>query len=289
MSDSTPPEMPSNIPSRLNTVYRLFLIPLAIVVVSVGLFYAFGRLTFETKKPDDYLYEIKTAGEAKKWQAAYSLAGMLVTEKNIPDDVKKEYTKQIIPLVENKNRYSVHVRTYLLLALGYLKQKESVSVLLSELKDSEEDIVLYSVWALAVIGDTAALEKITPLVDDTRPAIRKISAFALGTFGDQKAVPALQKILKDPVPDVSWNAALSLAALGDSSGSAVLERLLDRNYLNTFAKLSEKEKEGILLNVIKSISKIGLKEARPKLEELSKKDSSLKVRQAALEGLGALV
>ena len=280
-----PTEKPS---SPLNTVFRLFIIPLMIVAVSVGLFYAFGRMTFETKSPEDYIYEIKTGGESKKWQAAYSLAGLLITEKNLPEDVRKEYTRQIISIVDSKDRYNVRVRTYLLLALGYLREKESVPVLVNALKDSEEDIVLYSVWALAIIGDPSAVEKIIPLMEDSRAPIRKISAFALGAFGDKKAVPALQKALKDSVPDVSWNAALSLAALGDASGGAVLERMLDRGYLNTFPKLSERDKEGILLNVIKSIGKINLKSAKPKLEELSAKDPSLKVRQAAMDALPKL-
>lgn len=282
---SNQPEIPEKPASPFNTVYRLFFIPLLIVAVSVALFYLFGRMTFQTKKADDFLYEIKTAGESKKWQAAYGLAGMLITEKNIPEDTKREYTKEIISIFENKARYNVKVRGYLALALGYLKQKESVPVLIEALNDSEEDIVLYSVWALAVIGDPRAVNTIVPLVEDRRPAIRKISAFALGTFGDKSATQPLKKLLNDPVPDVSWNAALSLAQLEDSSGAPVLEKLLDRNYLNSFSKLSEREKEGVLINAIKSLGRLHLETSRVKLEELSSKDPSLKVRQAAMEAL----
>ncbi len=282
MSDSETPQKP---PSPLNTVYRLFLIPLAIVIVSVGLFYLFGRMTFETKKPDDFLYEIKTGGDSKKWQAAYSLAGLLITEKNLPEETRKEYTKEIIPLFQNPDRYNVKVRSYLALALGYLKQKEAVPVLVEALKDSNEDIVLYSIWGLAVIGDPKTVPQIIPLLDDSRPAIRKISAFALGTTGDKNAIPALKKLLKDPIADVSWNAALSLAQLGDAGGAGVLGKMLDRSYLNSFPQLKEKEKEGILLNVLRSSLKAKLTVLRPKIEELSKNDPSLKVRQAAMEAL----
>jgi len=283
MSDQ--PEIPQQPQAPFNTVYRLFFIPLLIVIVSVGLFYLFGRMTFQTKNPDDFLYEIKTGGESKKWQAAYGLAGLLITEKNLPENTKGEYTEEIISLFKNRERYNVKVRGYLALALGYLKQQEAVPVLIDGLKDAEEDIVLYSVWALAVIGDPQAVNSILPLLEDRRPAIRKISAFALGALGDQRAIPGLKKALSDPVPDISWNAALSLARLKDSSGGAVLMKLLDREYLNSFRGLSEREKEGILLNVIKSIGHIQLKDAKSKLEELSEKDPSLKVRQAALEAL----
>lgn len=284
MSDQ--PEIPEKPGAPLNTVYRLFFIPLLIVIVSVGLFYLFGRMTIQTKKADDFLYEIKTGGESKKWQAAYGLAGMLITEKNIPENTKKEYTREIISIFQNKDRYNVRVRGYLALALGYLKQKESVPVLIEALNGSEEDIVLYSVWALAVIGDPSAVKTILPLLEDRRPAIRKISAFALGTFGDQSVAGPLKKLLNDPVPDISWNAALSLAELGDSSGAPVLLKLLDRNYLNSFPRLSEREKEGVLVNVIKSVGRLKLEETRGKLEELASKDPSLKVRQAAMEAKG---
>ncbi|MBI4397573.1 MAG: HEAT repeat domain-containing protein, partial [Candidatus Omnitrophica bacterium] len=244
-------------PSALNTVYRLFLIPLMIVVVSVGLFYWFGRMTFETKSPEDFLYEIKTGGDSRKWQAAYSLAGLLITEKNISEENKKEYTKEIIPIFENQTRYNVQVRSYLALALGYLGQKEAVPALRAALDDSHEDVALYSLWALAVMKPEIANQeginqKLCSFLEDARPPIRKMAAFALGALKDPSAARALQAALKDPVADVSWNAALSLASLGDASGAAVLERMLDRKYLDTFPALTEREKEGILLNVIRA-------------------------------------
>lgn len=278
----------SSDPSGFNTVFRLFIIPLLIVIVSVGLFYAFGLLTFETKKPEDYLAEIKTGGDSKKWQAAYSLAGLLVTEKNLPEDTRKDFTREIISLFQNKARYNVQVRSYLALALGYLKQKESTPVLTEALTDSSEDVVLYSVWALAIIGDPQSYQDLLPLMNDPRPAIRKITAFALGALSNPRAIPALKQVLTDSSPDVSWNAALSLAALNDASGVSVLEKLLDRGYLDGFPKLKEREKEGIMINAIQSLAKIQWKNARSRIEKLSEKDASLKVRQAALMALARL-
>ncbi len=274
------PEKP---PSPFNTVYRLFIIPLMIVIVSISLFYAFGLLTFETKKPEDYLYEIKTGGDSKKWQAAYSLAGLLITEKNVSDETRRAFTKELTLLFNDTQRYNTRVRSYIALSLGYLKQKSAVPVLINALKETEEDIVLYSIWALAVIGDPEAQEKIIPFLKDGRPAIRKIAAYALGTFKDKKAIPALKEALKDPEQDVTWNAALSLAQLDDASGRAVLEKMLDREYLDTFPGLKEKEKETIMINSIKSVARLKLSGFLPILKQLAKSDPSLKVRQSAIE------
>jgi len=280
------PDLEEKVTSPYNSVFRLFLIPLIIVIFSVGLFYAFGFFTFENKTVEDYLYEIKAGSKAKKWQAAYSMAGLLVTEEKADPELQALLTKQIIPLFKNKEKYELRVRSYLALALGYLKQKESVPVLIEALKGDEEDIVLYSAWGLSVLGDARAQAPLIPLLKDKRPAIRKISAFALGVFPGDSAIPGLKSVLNDSVPDVTWNAALSLSQLGDASGEDILIQLLQRSYLETFPNLAEEEKDQIMKNAITGLVNIkAIEEHQGFIEVLSKKDSSLKVRQTAIEAL----
>jgi len=281
MDDETPPP-------GLNSVIRLFLIPLGIVIVSMSLFYLFGLFTFETKSLDDYLQEIKTGGESKKWQSAYSLAGLLVTEETVSEDTRDSLTREILALFKNKQRYNTKVRSYLALSLGYLKQEESVPVLIEAIKESDEDIVLYSIWALSVLGYPEAQAPLIPYLKDRRPAIRKISAFALGAFPGKKAIPALKQVLNDSVADVGWNAALSLSQLGDDSGTFVLMRLLDREYLSAFPNLSDKERETVIINAIRGLARVKHGPAGEVIQELSKNDPSLKVRQMALEAIPLL-
>lgn len=54
--DPIPPE-----PRGGRLVLQLFLIPLAVVVVCVGIFFLFSLLTFEHKSPADYLADVKGA------------------------------------------------------------------------------------------------------------------------------------------------------------------------------------------------------------------------------------
>jgi HEAT repeat protein len=280
MTETSQPEPTNN---RFNSVMRLFIVPLLIVIVSVGLFYAFGFLAFKTKTPEDFLYEIKTAGQSKKWQAAYSLAGMLVTEKEISAETQKTLTREILALFQNKEKYRAQVRSYLALALGYLKQPEAVPVLIEALQENDEDVVLYSVWSLTVLGDGRAQTEILPLIEDDRPAIRKIAAFSLGHFPGEDSVNQLKKALRDSEADVTWNAALALAQLGNSSGAFILEKLLNRNYLDGFPDLSDEEKEKIMINALYAMDQIRYSEAISTIKELSQSDPSLKVRKAAMD------
>ncbi len=268
--------------SPYNSVMRLFLIPLLIVTISVGMFYAFGFITFKTKTVQDYLVEIKTGSDNKKWQAAYSMAGLLVTEDKADPQLQKELTREIIPMFKNRARYDLRVRNYLALALGYLKQSESVPVLIESLSDAEEDTVIYSVWALSVLEDPRAKDSVLPLLKDSRAPVRKIAAFAMGTFRDTSVVSDLKPLLGDTEPDVAWNAALSLSQLKDGSGVFILERLLDRAYLDTFPKLNDNEKEVIILSALQGVANLRVTELQTQIETLSEKDPSLKVRQAAI-------
>ena len=71
----------------------------------------------------------------------------------------------------------------------------------------------------------------------------------------------------------------------DSTGADLVIQLTDRKYLSQFSEMSEEERNNAIVNAVKCLSMIKIKDARDKITLLSKSDPSLQVRDAALAAL----
>ena len=112
-----------------------------------------------------------------------------------------------------------------------------------------------------------------------------MAAYVLGVLGDERAIPYLKPLLKETIPDIRWNAALSLARLGDDSSKGVLMEMLDRETITSQPEISSSGIDHIMINATKGLALLGGPKSKGALEDLSKHDESLKVRQAAIEAL----
>lgn len=258
--------------------------PSLIVLASVLVFLLFGRLAFEQKSAEDFLIEIDRTHGERKWQAALGLASVLASE---PDRVDREsLSSRIVAMLRKGERYDEKVQSYLVLALGHLRQPQAVEPLLELLtRPGPVTLRIHTIWALAQIGDRRASQAVQGAFQDQNDAMRKIAAYAAGELADREAREGLRKLLEDPKQDVAWNAALALAKLGDSSGVPWLDKLLDRAYLDSIPTLSPKDKESILVNALRAAALLKAESLRPRLEILKASDASLKVRQSAIEAL----
>jgi hypothetical protein len=95
----------------------------------------------------------------------------------------------------------------------------------------------------------------------------------------------LKARLYDPAVDVSWNAALALAQLGDDSGRVQLLQMLDRSYLERVPDMNEEQRIEATLNALKAAVLLADSEMGARLQDISRSDENLKVRQAAFEAI----
>ena len=84
------PNQPSPIsePGSLRLMFRLFLIPLAVVAACVGVYFLFGMITGERKTARDYVNEMRAGSDTRRWQAAYELASLLSTRT--PEEMQRQ-------------------------------------------------------------------------------------------------------------------------------------------------------------------------------------------------------
>ena len=258
----------------------LFL-PLLIVAGSVGVFLLFGKLADIEKGPFEYLQDMTSGSEHKRWQAAFELSKYLSSKKI--ENVDKFETEMLQILQNSKNENDARLRSYIIIGLAQIGTEKSVPVLtdvLSREKNSENKI--YSIWALGRIASPNAASIIEEQISSDDAGIRKTAAFSLGFVGEKKHILMLEKLLEDPVEDVRWNASLGLAQLGSSAGQSTLLQLLDPAYLRQATpNLRDSERNEIMLSAVNAVGKLKLQAAKEPISSLAKSASDQRLRIAA--------
>lgn len=112
-------------------------------------------------------------------------------------------------------KYSTTSVKIVIRALGLLRSREAVPVLLALLKNNEFTIRLNSVRALGLIGDSSSIPEIAELAEDLPWEVRNVAMQALGRLQAVERIPLLVRALGDPSWWVRFSSAQALYALGE--------------------------------------------------------------------------
>jgi HEAT repeats/PBS lyase HEAT-like repeat len=277
-------ETPRPSSSGVRTFVGLFVVPLLVVIMCVGVFVLFGWAAYERRSVEDYLGDLRDNRSFfahRRKQAAYELSKILSANPGaLRDDPRASgELRELFSTTED-----LWVRRYLALVLGHVGDHEAVPLLIEGAADDDSQVRIYSLWALGAIADPSGFPTLTAATADTDPGIRKTAAYALGAFADRAAASAaLRPLIDDPVADVRWNAALAMARLGDASGVAVLEQMLDRRLLAQVPDITPEQQEDAMISALDALVTLEIEIDGAMLDRLADQDPSLKVRQAAIE------
>jgi HEAT repeat protein len=268
----------------VRTFVGLFVVPLLVVIMCVGVFVLFGWAAYERRSVEDYLSDLRDNRSFfahRRKQAAYELSKILSANPEAlrEDPAAGEELRELFSTSED-----LWVRRYLALVLGHVRDHEAVPLLVDGAASTDSQIRIYSLWALGAIADPAGFSTLDTALADTDPGIRKTAAYALGGFdGHAAAQQALLPLVDDPVADVRWNAALALARLGDPSGQPVLEQMLDRRLLAQIPDITPEQQEDAMISALNALVALDVAIDGSVLDRLAADDPSYKVRQAAIE------
>lgn len=265
-------------------VHSFFVIPFLIAVFGVLLFAAMHLLTSEKRSAQDYLKDVKTGSETKRWQSAFELSKMLSNPKALPED-SGFYQQMLSAFEQSKHDTSPLVRQYLALAMGRSGKVIFANPLVKALKDADDANRPTIIYALGMLKESKTAVEIEPYLNDPSARVRSIAATALGNITNPASKSALKKVLNDPEPNVQWGAAISLASMGDDSGKAILLKLLSRDYLAKFPEVDADEQTQLMLAAIEAAAKIKDEDLMNRLTELSKTDRNMKVRAQCLKAI----
>jgi HEAT repeat protein len=292
---------------------QFFLIPLAVVGVTVLVYVGFRSLLTDNRKAEDYLTEIRTGGTDRRWPAAYELS-RLMADPTVR--ANRELTPVLVQAFERAKDDDPRVRRYLALAIGRLDPplpEEAIAALSRSLDEPDAGVKadwfgrltgatdseagearISTIWALGSSGDTRVVPRLQPLYESSDAGIRKIVVYALGALPGEAQLETLRAALRDPEPDVRWNAAIALARHDRRDGVPVLQQMLDRAYVEQTVKREVRQDADIdpvadvMISGLRAAGALKDASLKPSVEGLSRGDRSMKVRQAALEALKAM-
>lgn len=270
----------------LRAFFGLFLVPLLVVLVCVGVFVGFGWLAYDRQDVGDYLNDLRSGWKPRRAQAAYELSKVLIADPAALEG-KPETRQELRDLFATAE--DREIRRYLALVLGYTRDPAAVPLLTAALEsETDSQSRIYLLWALGANGDAGALPALTAALADEDSGIRKTAAYALGELGDVSVVGRLEPLLGDGTADVRWNVALALARLGSDAAVPELERMVDRDLLARVPEITPAQQEDAMISAIRALAVLRGAESLATFERLAASDPSLKVRQAAIEARRAV-
>jgi HEAT repeat protein len=270
---------------------QFFLIPLAVVGITVAVYVGFRSLLADDRKPQDYLAEVRNGGSDRRWPAAYELSRLMADPKVRADrSLAPALVKAFVEAKDDDPR----VRQYLALAIGRLDPPlppDAIAELKKTVDASDGEARISAIWALGSSGDPSVISTLEPLYQSPDAGVRKMTVYALGALPGDTQIATLRTALEDSAPDVRWNAAVALARKGRHDGVPVLRQMLDRQYVEQTVKREVRQDEDrdpiadVMISGLRAAATLKDDALKPSVTTLSQSDRSMKVRQAALEAL----
>jgi HEAT repeat protein len=292
---------------------QFFLIPLAVVAITVSVYVGFRSLLADNRGPKDYVAEIQNGGSDRRWPAAYELSKLM-------DDPKVRADRSLGPALvgafERAKEDDPRIRRYLALAIGRLDppmSREAIAALSAALDEETRpasqdwvsrftgwsttdigEVRISAIWALGASGDPAVAARLQPLYASPDAGIRKMVVYSLGALPGDTQVATLRTALRDEMPDVRWNAAIALSRHANHDGVPVLRQMLDRRYVEQTVKREPRQDvdqdpiADVMIGGLRAAATLKDEQLRLTIERLSENDRSMKVRQSALEALKVL-
>jgi len=289
---------------------QFFLIPLAVVAITVSVYMGFRSLLSDNRGPKDYLAEVQNGGSDRRWPAAYELSRLMDDPKVRAD---RSLSPALVTAFERAKDDDPRIRRYLALAIGRLDppmSPDAIGALSASLDEEAKpanpdwiskftgwsvsdigEVRISAIWALGASGDPAVAKRLEPLYSSPDAGIRKMVVYSLGALPGDSQVDTLRNALKDETPDVRWNAAVALSRHANHEGVPVLRQMLDRQYVEQTVKRTVRQDNDedpvadVMISGLRAAASLKADALKPSIDSLSQHDRSMKVRQAAIEAL----
>jgi len=263
--------------SGFSLFLKLFIVPAAIVAVALGIFFLGTMALQHPKTAGQYLEELRSDSTSRRWQAAYELSRMLNQGEKIQFDAALK--AQLVQTFADSKKDDPRIREYLALVLGRLKEVSAVPALSDAVRDENTDVRIYSLWALGNIEDPKGGEAALLALSDGDATVQRMAVGALSSMRYGPAKFPLEKNLESANRALKYDSAVALARLKDEKAVSTLLEML--NLKTTDPKEAEMT-QSAKIAAIESVGELGNAVLKAKVVDLSKNESDIKVREAAL-------
>jgi hypothetical protein len=264
-------------------IHSFFIIPFLIAVFAGLLVVTWRILTNEPHTVYDYIGDVKVGGATKRWQAAFELSKILSDPERVPRE--QRFVAEMLGVFEAAEHDDPRVRQYLALAMARAGNAAFIEPIGGAIAQESEGTRFMLLVALGMFGAADVIPEVLPYLSDESGRVRSGAATALGLAGNPAAAPPLQRALHDPEPAVTWDAALALARLGDLSGKEILLALLDREHLQQFPNVDDRDQNLLMATVVEVVAPLADAELQERIATLARDDVSLNVRRIAQQAV----
>ena len=181
-------DVPKESPKTI--LFQFVVFPLGVVLIGVAIFLLFGKLASERESIPEYLSDIRTGSDHRKFQAAYQLS------KSIKRGEAKQYPNladQVVSVYRESKDEDPRVRQYLTLVLGKIGDRKATPVLIDALKEPLVETRIYALLALSELRDPSSVPALIEASRDPEHDVRKTAIFVLGLIGDERSRPRRQR------------------------------------------------------------------------------------------------
>jgi hypothetical protein len=265
------PGDPVGEPPSVKLIVRLFVIPLLIVAVAVGVMFLISLLAGGTPSMQEALNRLKNPGgnRTADWLVGPASKQRYMDAKTLVDKMKAgmgeaervRLADDLVNIIQNHTKGGEgEIRHFLLLALGRTWQKDPgqpemnsqaarasrekvLEVLARYAADPEIATRKAALLATVYLAGQREVRQVIPLLvekvaDQNEDLdVRMAAATALGPVAspqDANVIDALQSAMREGEPrnaELEWSAALSLAQLGQTDVAPTILKLLSREEL----------------------------------------------------------
>lgn len=166
-------------------------------------------------------------------QNPHSLVFLIETD-NIQ---KKRFVIEVLSEIASSEYYDLfcrlitdrdgHIRALAAMGLSRIGKSDAIELILPLLSDPYEDVQEAAVSALYLLKDGIEIDRLTRLLNDKNPRLRKNAAILIGKIGATEAVNSLGFALKDEDVAVRYAVTGALSALGAEANRYLLNVLTD--------------------------------------------------------------
>lgn len=234
----------------------LFVVPLLIVAVIVGVFLGIGALVGTEKKLDDRLTEVESGGVNERWQAAAHLTQIAVEH---PEQFADAHVRdRLRRMFESAGPQDSRLRQWITELWWRIGDEAATPLMVEGIANTKaaldapggrsgpvfelasKELITY-LRSLGKLEAAAAEPAVLSVANDPDWGVRVAVTEALGGIGrkairsggkpSDAVIAALTKLHEDDNPWVRMSAALFLAKCRHGEGLTTLEAMLDREWL----------------------------------------------------------
>ena len=235
-------------PGWVRTAVQFFAIPLFIVCVAVAIYLGINlMLGSGPKSAGDFVVLLQSDTINRRWQAAYELAARLGGAE-VPDEFRDPTLVDALCAALEKTRADTkdpRLAELILRILARLQDPRALPAVRAALDYEHPWVRSHAIVALGALDDHASIPRLQELArSDGDGKIRQVCLDALASLEQLEGIPfqlstgtreLARKGLGDAHEDVRFTSALILAHAGEKSALPVLRKMLDREYLESFA------------------------------------------------------